>query len=163
MPDQWLRVITDVYKSDRRKMVTYARQITQSFEAAEDAVHMAYLKLVKVNRFVEHPRTYIFRAIRHAAIDIVNQKFNGVALTGEFGETVDTKGGASREQVETNEMLVHAISQLSLDQREVISLRLQTEMTFSEIAEVLMVPQGTVATHYRRGLEMLREIMEVKS
>ncbi len=58
-------------------------------------------------------------------------------------------------------MLRAAIGRLVVEQREVVVLRLQSDFTFSEIAEVLDKPEGTVATHYRRGLEALRKMLEV--
>ncbi len=56
-------------------------------------------------------------------------------------------------------MLRH-LARLSEDDRELVELKVFVGLTFREIADVLGLPQGTVATRYRRALELLRPWLE---
>ena len=53
--------------------------------------------------------------------------------------------------------LAAAIARLPNEQREIVELKTSGQLTFREIAEVLDVPQGTVATRYRAALARLKE------
>ena len=49
-----------------------------------------------------------------------------------------------------------ALGRLEADDRELVELKVFGGLTFREIADVTGLPQGTVATRYRRALESLR-------
>jgi RNA polymerase sigma-70 factor (ECF subfamily) len=55
------------------------------------------------------------------------------------------------------EFLAAALDKLDAADRELVELKIFAGLTFREIADVVDLPQGTVATRYRRGLESLRE------
>lgn len=50
-----------------------------------------------------------------------------------------------------------AILELPLKQREVLIYFYFNEMTITEIAHILSIPEGTVKTRLRRGKELLRK------
>ena len=54
------------------------------------------------------------------------------------------------------EMLAAALGRLDADDRELVELKIFGSLTFREIADITVLPQGTVATRYRRALESLR-------
>jgi RNA polymerase sigma-70 factor (ECF subfamily) len=54
------------------------------------------------------------------------------------------------------EMATVALTRLEADDREVVELKVYGGLTFRNIAEVTNMPQGTIATKYRRSLESLR-------
>ena len=53
-----------------------------------------------------------------------------------------------------------ALSQISYEQREIISLHAQTGMKFKTIAELQNVSINTVQSRYRYGLDKLRSILD---
>lgn len=55
------------------------------------------------------------------------------------------------------ESATRALSQLSDEAREVVELKVYAGLAFREIAELLGLPQGTVATRYRTALGRLKE------
>jgi RNA polymerase sigma-70 factor (ECF subfamily) len=63
---------------------------------------------------------------------------------------------------EAAEEIAAALERLPVEQREVVELRIYGGLTFREIAEVLAVPQGTVATRYRTALQRLRALFVEK-
>jgi RNA polymerase sigma-70 factor, ECF subfamily len=77
-------------------------------------------------------------------------------------------GGAARdpdpalaaEAVDTREVIAGALSGMPEDERTVILLAYQQELSQSEIAEQLGWPLGTVKTRTRRALARLRSVLE---
>ena len=56
-----------------------------------------------------------------------------------------------------------AMAQLSYAQREVILLRVQSDMTFKAIAHMQDVSINTVQSRYRYGLDRLRQLLNVEA
>jgi RNA polymerase sigma-70 factor (ECF subfamily) len=58
---------------------------------------------------------------------------------------------------ESLDALAVAVRGLPDEQREIVELKTSGQLTFREIAEVLNLPPGTVATRYRAALARLKE------
>lgn len=56
--------------------------------------------------------------------------------------------------------IVQAMQVLSVEEVELVHLKLMAELKFKEIAELLGVPQGTVSWKYQRAMEKLREALK---
>jgi RNA polymerase sigma-70 factor (ECF subfamily) len=62
-------------------------------------------------------------------------------------------------QAEQADQLQQALAGLSEAEREVVTLRFFSDLSFKEIAEVLKVPLGTALARAHRGLKHLRDKM----
>ena len=60
---------------------------------------------------------------------------------------------------EEMELLNHALSQIPYEQREVLSLYMQGDITFRQIAKIQNVSINTVQGRYRYGLNKLRSLL----
>jgi RNA polymerase sigma factor (sigma-70 family) len=58
--------------------------------------------------------------------------------------------------------LFEALDRLPQDQRETVSLKVFSRLTFAQIAEVMSVPAGTAASRYRYACEKLAEILSAE-
>ena len=68
------------------------------------------------------------------------------------------------EPGDLGEQLQAALARLPQEQREVIVMKIYRQKTFIEISRFLELPQSTVASRYRYGMEKLRTLLEnVKS
>ncbi len=54
------------------------------------------------------------------------------------------------------EVVTMALDRLSIEDRELVELKIYAGFTFREIAEITGQPQPTVATRYRRALQSMR-------
>ncbi|TWU59335.1 ECF RNA polymerase sigma-E factor [Rubripirellula tenax] len=57
---------------------------------------------------------------------------------------------------ETRQLVCDAIGRLPAEERDVVSLRMQDNLTFQQISKRLGIPLGTALTRMRRALERLR-------
>ncbi len=58
--------------------------------------------------------------------------------------------------VDDAETVAAALKRLDPADRELVDLKIYGDLTFREIAYLIKMPQGTVATRYRRALHKLR-------
>lgn len=142
-------------------MCTVAVAWLGNMDDALDLVQDVLVRMVERGIQVETPLAYCVRSIRNAAIDRLRAHRNlpaSVSLGPMCEGVIDTDAAKTERQREAAELVRLALARLRPDQREVIVLKAYAGLTFAEIANTLTLPAGTVATHYRRGLEAMKEI-----
>jgi RNA polymerase sigma-70 factor (ECF subfamily) len=193
-----LQQLRELYAQHRQGLFTLALSITRKRERAEDAVHEAFVKLCtpRADAAVDEPSpvlidpvAYVYRMVRHAAIDQVRRYWPGgdrvtVAadwidsgveeeaasdsifdLTASGGKalssTAEADDPADRSiSRETAGFVAASLTRLPEEQREAIVLRFYGGLTFEQIAEIVAAPLPTVAARFRRGLARLRPCLE---
>jgi len=142
-----------LYDRHARRMLAVARAITGSDADAEDAVQQTFLDLHRSRAALaraDDPRAYAYRALRNAALRSRRQ-VREAPLPDDF-DPAHAAGPAPDRDAE----LERALSRLPLDQREVVALKIDGELTFAQIAAALGVSPNTAASRYRYALERLR-------
>ena len=139
---------------DRYGVALYrvAFAVLDSRESAEDAVQDVFASLVRSRRKlaeVENLRAYLFAALRRAAARI-GAKRQAQPLVGDVAAPVRPV------DVEQAATLERALASLPAEQREIIALKIDGDLTFAEIAALLGVSANTAASRYRYALEKLR-------
>jgi RNA polymerase sigma-70 factor (ECF subfamily) len=106
-------------------------------------------------------KPYVFRAVRNAALDQLRRL--GPPREPLRDSVFDPGSGpaALAEDAEFKRQVVDLLARLSADERETIVQHLYGDLTFQEIATLRETPLGTVVTWYRRGLDKLRQKLEV--
>lgn len=157
MPDgnswtQWLREFGP-------RLMLYARQQTRSEADAEDVLQNALLKTWKSHGSLPGKDLLglVYTNIRRCAIDHAR----GQDRRRQREERVVLDAGPPvawfelPDDDETRALQV-ALAAISPKFREVITLKMWGELTFSQIGETLQISQNTAASRYRYGLEALR-------
>jgi RNA polymerase sigma-70 factor (ECF subfamily) len=148
-----LAALADAYDRHGAAMFRVAWTLLRSRPDAEDAVQEVFLGLARSTDTlgrVENMRAYLFSALRHAAGRIaVRRKSEPLTddLPGRAGATLDA---------ETDDALERGLAALPIEQREVLALKIDGELTFAEVAAVLGIRLKTAASRYRYALEKLR-------
>lgn len=150
------RELEKTYLEHRQGLYTLALSITRHPEAAEDAVHEAFLRLCRRDAA---PRgdavAYVFAAVRNSAADQRRRSGMRSDPVPIFnGQAPDP--AAQAEKAELSRRLREALEGLPDEQREAVVLRVYAGLTFAQMAEVGNEPLQTVAARYRRALERLR-------
>jgi RNA polymerase sigma-70 factor (ECF subfamily) len=123
-------------------------------QEAEDAVQDVFASLVRSRRSlagVENLPAYLFAALRRTA---------GRALAARNGRPrawdVAAHGEPATQPSGLRDELREALAALPREQREVVTLKIDGGLTFTEIAAVLEIGANTAASRYRYALEKLR-------
>jgi RNA polymerase sigma-70 factor (ECF subfamily) len=134
----------------------------RSRQDAEDAVQEVFVGLMRARqrlRPVENVRAYLFAALRHAVARIAASPHRQRPLSPE--ELVRLSAPEPRGvDLERALRLERALGALPAEQREVIALKVDGGLTFSEIAAILDINANTAASRYRYALEKLRNALE---
>ncbi|MFP5388956.1 MAG: RNA polymerase sigma factor [Thermoleophilia bacterium] len=126
--------------------------------AAEDIAQEAFLAAVDgLDRFDRRRpfAPWLHRIVVNRAIDWGRRE----ALRASAGNP-DERGAPERIDESANE-LMPALVRLPPEQRAVVVLRYLLEYTPGEIGRMLELPRGTVNSRLRRGLDRLRNLIEV--
>jgi RNA polymerase sigma factor (sigma-70 family) len=158
MPDQvWL---DDLYRQHRRPLLLTAWNILRCPSLAEDAVHSAFAGLAGLREPPHEPKLYAFRAVRNAALDLVQVR----GRRREEPIPADVHRASCEFLADGDDSLAAlaaALETLDTLAREVVELHVHAALTFQEIGALLEQPLPTVASRYRRALEKLRETLEI--
>ena len=147
---------TRVYDMLAKPVFVIAFRITQSREQAEDLTQEMFLKLFLTppDESVRNPRAWIFQMIRNLSIDAVRQPVHG-----ELPEALpDPDDHAGRVLLQT--ALDEAMTALDTQERETVTLHINAELTFQEIARLQSRSLPAVYRCYRRALKKLRAALE---
>ncbi|MCB9855763.1 MAG: sigma-70 family RNA polymerase sigma factor [Phycisphaerales bacterium] len=148
------------FETEHRRLCTVAIAWLGNTDEALDLVQDVLVRFVERGISADAPLAFCVRAIRNAAIDQLRRRrrLPKSEPLGPACESIVDIGAAKNEaQRHAAEYVQLALSQLKPAEREVIVLKVYAQLTFAEIADILAAPQGTIATHYRRGLEAMRK------
>ena len=128
--------------------------------AAEDIAQEAFLAAVDgLDRFDRRRpfAPWLHRIVINRAIDWGRRE----ALRRGAGDPEEQPAAVHVDEPTAGE-LMPALVQLPPEQRAVVVLRYLLEYTPGEIARMLELPRGTVNSRLRRGLDRLRNLIEVE-
>ncbi len=141
--------------------------IVNNKETAEDITSEFFIKLwERADNYKEGNghRGYLATIARNMAIDHI-RKYKKEDLMSGVSDDEDSPDdlevlsdtGASPEDTVIEELSVEeALSRLKPVYREIITMKVLSDMTFKEIAEVLNMPMGTVTWNYQQAIKILR-------
>jgi RNA polymerase sigma-70 factor (ECF subfamily) len=155
--DESLRVL--VYR--------WAYRMLRNDHDAMDATQEVLLRWVRHERAeagaaaLERPAAWLRRTTVNHCIDHLRRGRHRVAgpieLADEAPRHAKNGPGELASELEEREHIVHAIAQLSEQQRAVVIAKIYDGETFAQIAEAMHISQSSAKTHYLRALRALRE------
>jgi RNA polymerase sigma-70 factor (ECF subfamily) len=141
-------------------LLLFARQWTRSAADAEDIVQEAFVKFWRRNHQINN-RALLYATVRSIALDFIRRDKRRArreaTVVCEADPTVDPQ--FERED-QAQSALAAEVSCLPHDQREVLVLKIWSELTFSEIADALGISQNTAASRYRYALANLKKSLQ---
>ena len=152
----------------------FAYRMTGKKELAEDIVSETCIKVwKKISSYSVGNNTFkswVFTIARNTTIDQLRKKkmpvvsdFDTKDGNNYLMETVydlDTLPATLIEKAEQKKMIDGALSSLSFENKEILTLHYQEEMTFEAIGKILDKPLNTVKSRHRRALVKLKEYLE---
>ena len=160
-----LRQYTQFVREHQTSIFTYVLKYVGSREDAEDITQEALLQAYRTWSQVdaEVPGGYVkwcFRIAHNLSIDLVRKKRPRYADDEEMERAADIKAPRPEEVYEHRVQATQVremLNELPEKYREVLVLRIQEEMSYEKIAEILEVPVSTIETRIHRAKQMLRD------
>jgi len=143
-----------LYEKMKKPAFTVILRITRDFALSEDILQELFLKIYlspPVN--ISNPRAYIFRMARNLAIDSMRKQKteDGLEAAEQLWQT--------HEDISAKLDIENAIMTLAERERMIVTLHINGELKFREVAGVMELPLGTVLWAYRKAIGQLRNIL----
>ncbi|HEY4360859.1 MAG TPA: sigma-70 family RNA polymerase sigma factor [Bryobacteraceae bacterium] len=146
-----------LFEAHKDKVYSIALRYSGDPAAAMDLSQEVFLKLLgklAEYRGDAHFETWLYRVVVNACLDHHRRQRKWMPLVGEFLDLFRSpKEGALhailRDEMQQNVQRV--VGKLPSDLRMVVILRYTEELSYDEIAEILGVPVGTVASRLNRA------------
>ena len=146
-----------------------ARWLMRNEQDAQDIVQEAYLRAFKSfsGFHGSNGRAWLLTIVRNTAYTLL-KKNRAVDLTTTFDEAIHASGHESAspaiilEHAEDAELIKNAMDALPAEFREILTLRHQESLSYTEIGEILKIPIGTVMSRLARARGKLREYLAAR-
>jgi len=138
-------------------LVLFARQWARSSADAEDIVQEAFVRFWKTQRDISN-RGLLYATVRSIALDFLRRDSRRARRESTAMSDVDQSVAPAFEiEDDAQRALVAALDHLPTEQREVLVMKIWSDLTFAEIASALEISQNTAASRYRYALAALKK------
>jgi RNA polymerase sigma-70 factor, ECF subfamily len=158
--------LTTLVQRYHAPLVAHLYRLLGDAQQAEDLAQDTFFRLVRHARSYRYPQPFLpwfYRIARNLALTYQQSAYQRhVNREAELPETLSDEADPQTwiERQERHADLLKALAHLSLEQREVLSLRFGQGLSVNETAEVLEVPAGTVKSRTFSALRLLRTYLE---
>ena len=138
-------------------LVLFARQWARSAADAEDIVQEAFVRFWRKQHDITN-RGLLYATVRSIALDFLRRDSRRARRESTAMSDVDQSVAPAFEiEDDTQRALVAALDLLPAEQREVLVMKIWSDLTFAEIASALEISQNTAASRYRYALTALKK------
>jgi RNA polymerase sigma factor (sigma-70 family) len=159
----WIVEALDRYESH---LVRYATSILSDVDRAREVVQETFLRLCreKPARIESHLAQWLFTVCRNLAFDVRKKETRMSPLTDpDTIPTVFERPGVSLEREQTISQVLRIMETLPKNQREVLRLKFQCELSYKEISEVTQLSVTNVGFLIHTAIKTVRKEMLAES
>ena len=133
---------------------------------AHDVLQEVFTRLVRYHRRLgksPNLNAYVFMTARNEAnrwISKNQQQSRSQSIDFDF--KVSDNQISAEQRIEQHETTIQFLSQLQPDCREIVELKIFSDLTFAEIASIVKLPDATVATKYRRAILKMQSSIDAR-
>ena len=146
-----------------------AKWLLRNEQDAQDVVQEAYLRAFKSfsGFHGSNGRAWLLMIVRNTSYTLL-KKNRAVDLTTPFDEEIHAVGhelvspATILEHAEDAELIKNAMEELPVEFREILTLRHQESLSYTEIGEILKIPIGTVMSRLARARGKLKEYLAAR-
>lgn len=151
-----------------RPLVRYVQSITGDLESARDVVQETFIKLARGEMKEDrepadrsrHQEAWLFTVARNRALDHQRKFSRIIPMPLPEDRPCGAPGPAAvLEQHESATSLFRLLDALSENQREVIRLKFQNDLSYREIADITQLSVTNVGFLLHTGLKKLRVLL----
>ena len=151
----------ELYDTCADRLHHYLTARLGSGEDADDVLQNTFVRLAQARRRlggIENLMAYVFKIARNELADFRGRKVRESEVLSERHRELlcCRNAGDIASTLDDAELVAAALTRLTLDEREIVELKIYGRLAVREIAEIVGVPQGTAATRYRTALERMK-------
>ena len=150
---QWIVEVLDLYE---RPLVRYATWILGNVESAKEIVQETFLRLCKENpeSISDHLAQWLYTVCRNLAFD-TRKKEGRMTPLGD----VEIGVAADLENKQTVSQILQIVETLPKNQREVIYLKFQCDLSYKEISSITNLSVSNVGFLIHTAVRAIRKQM----
>jgi RNA polymerase sigma-70 factor (ECF subfamily) len=148
-------------KNYRRQLFSYLFKLSGDRTQAEDLFQEMLIKTWKgIKKYNEQQKfsSWLFTIAHNAAMDNIRKRKRDEAVSDVEPDKLKSESNPLRDIVnnETKQLLEKAVLKLSSKQKDVFLLRIYSQMSFKEIAEISGEPVNTVLSHMNYAVKKIK-------
>lgn len=145
-----------IYQEFHTPVFTIILRMTQNKPLAEDILQEFFVKLYcEPPQSPSNPRAYIFQMARNLAIDEMRKQPKALSMD-DCEEPTQSPWSYHNTRLD----IESAMGQLTLEEREIVTLHINGNLKFREIAAITNIPLGTVLWRYQKTIKRLGILLE---
>jgi RNA polymerase sigma-70 factor (ECF subfamily) len=144
------------------RLLLFARQQSSALADAEDIVQEAFVRYWRARERDQGLSPHLlFTMVKRIAVDYARKRESrkNRETTAQGLEVSEPFFAPVFEERERQELIEAALRGLPEAQREVLTLKVWSGLTFEEIGQCLSISPNTAASRYRYALNQLRELL----
>ncbi len=150
-----------LFKQTYNALYGFAYQYVMDKSLAEDIIQETFASLWQVSPELPDEtnlRKYLYRSVKNKCLDYFRhldvedkhrEKLAEALVFSHLSEYEDDE--------ETKEKISQLIDQLPYQQRKILDLRINNDLSYKEIASFMEISEHTVHTHIKRAYKFLRQ------
>lgn len=150
--------ISNLIESNLDYLVRFAYFRVGNRVEAEDLVYDAILRFLEKNSNDIKPesvRIYLFRIVYNLCLDRIRTVTKEVGLNDDVEIEDNTDDILDLEEIDRINVCLETLPK---HESEIIRMRVVDNLTFVEISKILSIPQSTVKSRFKSGLDKLRKL-----
>lgn len=150
------QVIQELYRRYNKIVYGISFSILKNKEDSEDVVQKVFLKLYSIDKNKlpkEKAGTWLYSLTKNEALTILRKKYDNISLENIYNcENTNDEINDFIDKESYNKI----ISKLSENEQKVVSLKILSNLTFQEIAEILGESINTIKWRYYKAIYTLK-------
>lgn len=146
-----------IYEQLKTPVYTIIYRVLYDQAMAEDVMQAVFLKISQTPppSKVKKSRAWIFQVSRNLAIDYKRK----IKETEYLSEETESTPFSLEKSVSTRVDIESALKELNENEREIVTLHLNAELKFKDIARIMDEPLGTVLWRYRKAITEMQKVL----
>ena len=149
----------DLYCKHNKLIYNIAFSILKNHENSEDVVQIVFMKIFQMDKNklpITNESSWLYSLTKNETLNYLRKRKEDVNLDEVYYMTDEDK---ELNKIIDNDNYNRIIAKLNKQEREIISLKILSNMSFKEISLLLDMPMGTVQWKYYTSLYTLRLLL----
>ena len=156
--------IENALETFQSPLIGYASTLLNDLDLARDVVQDTFIRLCQQDRskVADHLKSWLFTVCRNRAFDILRKDKRNQPLDENHSRSIPALGLQPDEKIQRQEQLQQLttyLDRLTSNQREVIILKFQHDLSYQEIHKITGLTSSNIGFLIHTGLKRLREIL----